>query len=164
MKTKKSYNVKIKFRLSSDELEEVQKIQKKGVYSARIVKRARVLELYHKGFTSPTISEYVGVTAETVRRIGHNCLEGGLERALYDLPRPGKERLLSPSQEQEVVAIACSDPPEGCSRWTIELIREEIIKKGICPSIGSEKVRIVLKNNKIKPWREKNVVCPDSDG
>lgn len=159
MKGKNSYNVKIRFKLTDDELKKVHLIQRKGKESARVIKRARVLELFHKGMTSPTISEYVGVTAETARRIGTNYLKGGLERALYDLPRPGcKKKLLSPRKEEEIVAIVCSDPPEGYSRWTISLLKQETIKRKIVPSIGDETIRLVLKRHKLKPWREKNVV------
>ena len=158
METTKSYNVKIRFRLKQEELQEIQRIQKKGKISARVIKRARVLELFHNGFTSPTISRYVGVTAETARYIGRRYLEGGLNRALYDKKRYGNGRLLSSKQEQKIIAIACSDPPEGRAWWTTALLRCEAIKRNIVPSVGCETIRLVLKKHDIKPWREKNVV------
>jgi|SRR5208337_1948357 len=158
METTTSYNVKIRFKLKHEELQEVRRLQKKGKASARVIKRARVLELFHNGLTSPTISRYVGVTAETVRYIGRRYLEGGLKRALYDKKRYGNGRLLSSKQEQKIIAIACSDPPEGRARWTTELLRDEAIKRTIVPSVGSETIRLVLKRHNMKPWREKNVV------
>jgi putative transposase len=158
MEATKSYNVKIQFQLKEDELDEVKRIQKKGKASARVIKRARVLELFHGGLTSPVISRYVGVTAETVRYIGWRYLEGGLQRALYDKQRFGNGRLLSPKQEQKIIAIVCSDPPEGRARWTIELLRDEVLKRKIAQTVGSETIRLVLKRHNLKPWREKNVV------
>lgn len=158
MKTGKSYNVKIKFTLKKEDLEEVLKIQSKGKVSARIVRRARILELFHAGLTSPKISEYTGATAETVRAIGRKYLNGGLQKALYDAPRPGNPRLLDASQEELIVAIVCSDPPEGYSRWSTSLLKKEVIKRKIVSSVGDETIRQVLKRHKIKPWREKNVV------
>jgi transposase len=163
MESRKSYNVKIRIHLNNEELDEIKSIQRKGKTSARVIIRARVLELFHKGLTSPKISKYVGVTAETVRYIGWRYLEEGLQRALYDKPRIGNGRLLSPKQEQKIVAIVCSDPPEGRARWTIELLREETVKRKIVPSVGSESIRLVLKRHDLKPWREKNVVRSETE-
>lgn len=154
----KSKNVKLVLSLAEEEKEKVKKILKRGKVSARIFKRARVLELFDEGLTSPTISQYVGVTAETVRRIGWNYVKEGLDRALYDAPRPGGKKKLSQAVETRIVALACSDPPEGYDRWSVRLLTEEVKKQKIVDSIGRETIRIILKSHGIKPWREKNVV------
>ncbi len=163
MRNIKSKNVKLTLTLSPEEKAVIKAILNRGKESVRVIKRARVLDLFDKGFTSPTISEYVGVTAETARRIGWNYLEGGLKRALYDLPRPGKERALTEKQANQIIACVCSDPPAGYSRWTIELLTEETKRRGIAPKIGRETIRILLKTHDLKPWREKNVVHPGTN-
>lgn len=155
---KKSKNVKIKFKLKKKEKSEVQKILSKGRAAVRVIKRARILELYDKGYTSPTIAEYVGVKAKTARNIGWKYLKGGLQNALYEKPRPGKERALSEEQATKIIAMVCSDPPEGRSRWTVRLITGEAMKRKIIPSVGRETIRLLLKTHDLKPWREKNVV------
>ena len=94
-----------------------------------IFKRARVLELFDEGLTSPTISRYVGVTAETLRRIGWNYVKGGLKQALYDAPRLGGKKKVSQDEETRIVALVCSDPPEGYDRWTVRLPTEEVKKQ-----------------------------------
>ena len=72
----------------------------------------QVLDLFDKGYTSPTIAEYAGVTAETVRRIGWNYKEGGFERAMFELPRPGMEGALSEKEASQIIAMVCTDPDD----------------------------------------------------
>lgn len=163
MKSSKSKNVKISFRLKSKEKQAIRKLLSKGKESARVIRRAQVLRLFDEGYTSPKIAKVVGMTAVSIRAIGWRYLEGGIERALYDLPRPGNERLLSEKQSSQIIALACSDPPEGYDRWTIELITEKTIEKGIVPTVGRETIRILLHTHDLKPWREKNVVHPGID-
>jgi len=163
MKTKKSYNVKLAFNLSDAERVRINNILSKSQSPARVFKRALVLKHFDEGKTSPDIAVFVGVTAETVRKIGWNYVNEGLNRALYDLPRPGGEKKLTPKQQTHIIALVCSDPPEGFERWSIRLLTEEVRKRKIVDSVGRETIRILLKSHGIKPWREKNVVYPKSD-
>jgi putative transposase len=160
MKKGKSRNVKIAFKLKKEEQEQIRTLLSKGKESVRVIKRAQVLNLYDQGYTSPGIGEAVGLDAVTVRTIGKRYLAGGLNRALYDLPRPGNPRLLSDKQANQIIAMVCSDAPEGYDRWTLELIAEKAIESGIVSTVGRETIRILLKTHDIKPWREKNVVHP----
>ncbi len=155
--------MKLKFKLNPEEREFIKSLLSKGKESVRVFRRAQVLNLFDQGYTSPAISKVVGVTPETVRRIGWNYLEEGLNRALYELPRPGKKRLLSEREATEIIAMVCSDPPEGYFRWTIVLIRDEAQNRGIVSSVGRETIRILLKTHDLKPWREKNVVHPGAN-
>ena len=83
---------------------------------------------------------------------------GGLERALYERPRPGKAALLDAQQRQRIVALACGPPPEGRARWTVRLLTEEVVKRKLVPRVGRETIRVLLESHDLKPWREKNVV------
>lgn len=163
MRGKNSYNVKLSFRLSDEDRKTIDDLLTKGKTSARIFKRAQVLRHFDEGKSSPDIAIFVGVTAETARRIGWNYIHKDLKRALYDLPRPGKAKKLTNRQETHIVALVCSDPPEGYERWSIRLLTEEVIKRKIVKSVGRETIRILLKSHGIKPWREKNVVCTRAD-
>jgi transposase len=98
------------------------------------------------------------LTEQAVRKIGHRYRVEGLQSALYDKPRPGAEPILDDSQKQRIIAMVCSDPPEGRARWTIRLIAEEAVKRGLAPRIGRETVRVLLLHHDFQPWREKNVV------
>jgi putative transposase len=81
-----------------------------------------------------------------------------LERALYERPRPGHAELLGASDKQRIIAMVCSQPPEGRARWTVRLVAEEAVKRKLVPRVGRETIRILLESHDLKPWREKNVV------
>lgn len=158
MERKNSRNVKLFFILKDEERETIRILLSKGKESVRVIKRAQVITLFDKGYTSPGIAKAVGMNPVTVRDIGWRYLQGGLQRALYDLPRPGNPRLLTEKQANQIIAVVCSEAPEGYNRWTIELIVEEVIKRRIVKTVGRETIRILLKTHDLKPWREKNVV------
>ena len=82
---------------------------------------------------------------------------------MSEKPRPGGERKLTAREEQRVVALACTEPPEGYSRWTVRLLCEESVRRKLIPPVSREKIRIVLRDHGTKPWREKNVVYPRPD-
>ena len=158
MKTIKSRNVKISFKLKDKERQIIKKMLSKGTESVRVIKRAQVLNLFDQGYTSPHISKSVSMDAVTVRKIGWRYINGGLDLALYELPRPGNPRLLSEKQANQIIALVCSNAPAGYDRWTLELLVEKAIEKNIVSAIGRETIRILLKTHDLKPWREKNVV------
>jgi putative transposase len=129
-----------------------------GVQSVRVVLRAVVLLQMAKGVSAPRIATVVPLTAQAIRKVGHRYRRGGLERALYEKERPGAAALLEDSQRQRIIAMACSDPPEGRARWTVRLLVEEAVKRRLVPRVGRETVRVLLLHHDLKPWREKNVV------
>ena len=119
---------------------------------------ARALQLLDAGKSAPQAAEAAGLGEETVRRIARRYKEGGLQRSLYDLPRPGAEPLLDQRQESRIVAMVCSKAPNGLARWSISLIAKEVISRGIAPTVSDETIRRLLHRHELKPWREKNVV------
>jgi hypothetical protein len=97
------------------------------------------------------------LTPQAIRKVGHRYQQGGLERALYERPRPGAAEVLDDSQKQRLIAMVCSSPPEGRSRWTVRLVAEEAVKRKLVPRVGRETIRVLLLSHDLKPWREKNV-------
>ena len=130
-----------------------------GVQQVRVVLRAVVLLQLAKGVSAARVSSVVPLTPQAIRKVGHRYQEGGLERALYEKQRPGAAVLLEDSQRQRIIAMVCSDPPEGRARWTVRLVAEEAVKRRLVPRVGRETIRILLLHHDLKPWREKNVVC-----
>jgi putative transposase len=128
------------------------------VQQVRVVLRAVALLQLAKGVSAPRIGGMVPLTAQAIRKIGHRYREGGLERALYEKQRPGAEALLEAREKQRIIAMVCSDPPEGFARWTVRLVAEEAVKRRLVPRVGRETIRILLLSHDLKPWREKNVV------
>ena len=94
-------------------------------------------------------------------------LTGGVQqvrvvlRALYEKERPGAAALLEDSQQQRIIAMVCSDPPEGCARWTVRLVAEEAVKRRLVPRVGRETIRVLLLPHDRKPWREKMWCVPE---
>ena len=108
--------------------------------------------------THPAVAKNVALTPKTVWLTSQRYRQGGLERALYERPRPGKAALLDAQHRQRIVALACGPPPEGRSRWTVRLLTEEVVKRKLVPRVGRETIRVLLESHDLKPWREKNVV------
>jgi|SRR5262245_41431303 putative transposase len=137
---------------------ELTKLLRGGVQQVRVVLRALALQQLAKGISAPQISNVVPLTAQAVRNLGHRYQAGGLDAALYDKQRPGAATILDDSQKQRLIAMVCSDPPQGCARWTVRLVAEEAVKRKLVPQVGRETIRILLLHHDLKPWREKNVV------
>ena len=129
-----------------------------GVQQVRVVLRAMALLQMAKGVSAPRIAGVVPLTPQAIRRVAHRYEEGGLERALYEKERPGAATVLEDSRKQRIIAMVCSDPPEGCARWTVRLVAEEAVKRRLIPRVGRETIRVLLLHHDLKPWREKNVV------
>ena len=128
---------------------------KGGVQQVRVVLRAVALFQLDKGISAPQIASVVRLTPQAIRRIGHRYEKGGLDAALYEKQRPGASAVLDNSQKQRIIAMVCSDPPEGQARWTVRLVTEEVVKRKLVPRVGRETIRILLLNHDLKPWREK---------
>lgn len=138
---------------------ELTKLLSSGVQQVRVAVRAMALWQLANGLTPPVVSGLVPLSGAAVRKLCHRYRQGGLNRALYDKPRPGAAPLLDDSQKQRIIAMVCSDPPEGRARWSVRLIAEEAVKRRLVPEVGRETIRILLLHHDLKPWREKNVVC-----
>lgn len=148
----------LRIEVTTKDKKELRTLLSGGVQQVRVVLRAVALVQLAKGVSAPKIAGMVPLTAQAIRKIGHRYREGGLERALYEKQRPGAEALLEHSQKQRIIAMVCSDPPEGFARWTVRLVAEEAVKRRLVPRVGRETIRILLLSHDLKPWREKNVV------
>ena len=137
---------------------ELTKLLSGGVQQVRVVLRALALLQLAKGASAPSISGVIPLTPQAIRRLGHRYQKGGLESALYEKQRPGAAAVLESSQKQRIIAMVCSDPPEGRARWTVRLVAQEVVKRRLVPRVGRETIRILLLDHDLKPWREKNVV------
>jgi transposase len=147
---------KLSIMLREKDLRSIDALLSAGVQSVRVVKRAQALRLLAVGRPSPEVGSLVGLTPKTVRNIGWRYAQAGLRRALYDRPRPGASPLLTDMQKQQIVAMVCSDPPEGRARWTVRLIAEESIRRKLVPTVGRETIRMLLQSHDSKPWRIKS--------
>lgn len=148
--------------LSAADKVEVLRVLKKGT-DARVICRANALNLRSKGFTAAEAADALEITARTVFNIESNYRQGGLEKALHDDARPGAPVRFGDSVRSRIVALVCSDPPEGFDRWCLRLIRERAIKEGVVRSISTETIRVILEEHDLKPWRQRSWCVPELD-
>ena len=150
---------RLQVRLKRGHRRKLKSLLGRGVQPVRVVRRALVLSQLHEGKSASQVAPAVQMSEKAVRGIGRRYEDGGLDRALYDKQRPGAKPILDDSQSQRIIAMVCSDPPEGRSRWTVRLIAEEAVKRKLVPRVGREAIRVLLQYHDLQPWREKNGVC-----
>ena len=157
-------NVRYRVELSQAERSELTALLSGGKHAARKLKRAQILLAADAGASDEEIATSVGVGGSTVYRTKRRFVVGNLEEALSEEPRPGAARKLSGKEEALLVATACSSPPEGRARWTLELLADELVRLTEHDSISRETVRRRLAENDLKPWRKDMWCIPQVDG
>jgi transposase len=138
-------NVKYVVNLTADERAELQQLLRSGRPSARRVARARILLKADEGLSDDAVAAAVDVGIATVHRIRQRCVEEGLEAALSERPRRGAAPRLSGAAQAHLVAVACSDPPDGRPRWTLRLLADRVVELKLAEQCSYETVRRVLK-------------------
>jgi transposase len=156
-------NVRYRVELSQSERAELMQLMSGGKQAARQLKRAQILLAANAGVNDEDIAASVGVGGSTVYRTKRRFVEGNLERALSEELRPGAERKLTGKEEALLVATACSSPPAGRARWTLELLAGEMVKLTAHESVSRETVRRRLAENHLKPWRKDMWCIPQVD-
>jgi len=119
----------------------------KGRNKASYIQRAHILLKSAAGKTDAEISDWLYISEATVRRTRIRFCEGGLDAALEDEVPTEREPLLNEQQEGHLVALACSAPPAGRERWTLELLTQQLIADGVVERISMESVRLLLQKN-----------------
>lgn len=131
--------------LTDEERATLLDLTKKGSAPARKIARAHILLQAADGRTDQEIADTLHVGRVTVERIRKRFVEGNLERALSEAPRPGAKRKLDGKQEALLLATACSTPPEQNARWTMQLLADKLVELKVVDSISDETVRRTLK-------------------
>ena len=157
-------NVRYRIELSQAEREELTAMLSGGKRAARKLKRAQILLAADRGRRDEEIARTVSVSLSTVYRTKRRFVEGNLERALSEEPRPGAERKLTGKEEALLVATACAKPPAGRKRWTLTLLADTMVKLTDHDSLSGETVRRRLAENDLKPWRRDMWCIPYVDG
>lgn len=153
--------VPIKITLKQKDLADIKSLMKKGDVNVRVIKRAQILKFRHHGLGTDEISELLDVDPKLVSITLNNYLEFGLKVTIEDAPRTGRPILFDARDRSNIIALVCSEPPEGFARWTLDLIKNETKKKGIVNSISRSTIQIILNEHELKPWREKMWCVPD---
>ncbi len=137
--------------LSEEERTQLLELIKKGKASARKIARARILLSADRGDDDRTIAQALHVSVPTVQRTRKRFAEERLERALNERPRPGAKRRLDGKQEAFLIALACSEAPEGREHWTVRLLADRLVRLEVVEAVSRETVRRVLKGGRLNP-------------
>ncbi len=127
------------------EREKLSKLVRNGKIPADIVKHAYMLLHSDAGLSDMAIAQFLFCSEDTVRRTRVRYLSEGLQAALQDQPHPGREPLLNAQQEAYLIALACSAPPAGQVRWTLDLLTQRMLDDEQVADLSPETVRLTLK-------------------
>ena len=151
--------VKYVVRLSPEEREQLLTLVNTGRAAAAKLLHARILlkaavEAGARHWTDAEMAEALETSASTVHRVRQAWVERGMEAALARKPPTGRQyRQLDGAQEAQLIAVACSAPPEGRARWTLKLLADKLVALDIVDTIGPECVRTTLKKTTLNPGR-----------
>src|SRR3984885_11380735 len=134
-------NIRYRVDLSEAERLELEALLSGGKHAARKLKRAQILLAADARASDETIASAVRVSGSTVYRTKRRFVEGNLELALSEEPRPGAARKLSGKETALLVATACSDPPRGRKRWTLDLLADAMVRWSSLQSMTAYRAR-----------------------
>lgn len=149
----KRYRVK----LSEEEQRELKGLVSRGRAAAYKQTHARILLLSDESqeggaMKDEEIARVLKVGHATVERVRRRCVEEGLERALGRKEQVNRRaRKLDGEGEAHLIALACSQPPEGRAGWTLQLLADRLVEGEILDSISVETVRQTLKKTNSNP-------------
>jgi putative transposase len=146
--------------LTAPEQEYLLTLIKKGKASARKVMRAHILLQAAEEASDEEIADALRVGGSTVHRTRQRFVEEGLETALTERPRCGCSRKLAGKQEAFLVALACSSPPAGRDRWTMQLLADRLVELKLVRAVSDDTVRRVLKKTSSSPGSAKSGASP----
>jgi transposase len=142
--------------LTEQERNELETLTRRGKTHARRFIHARALLLCDAGSHGPAwtvadVAEALGVTSRTIEHLKKRFVEDGLEAALERKPRekPPREVIFDGAFEARLIALACSDAPEGYRRWTVRLLADKAVELNFAPSVSHMTVQRVLKKTNL---------------
>ena len=146
MKPKK-YDV----RMTDQERETLERITRTGKHAAQKIVRANVLlrldENYRPVGSQKRMAKECGVSTGLIYRVSRQFVEEGLEATLdrKKRERPAIQPIATGEVEARIIALSCSEPPAGYSRWTLRLLEQKTVELGIVPAISDNTIGRVLK-------------------
>lgn len=137
---------RVEIQLKKDERERLKAMCSSGVAPVRVLQRAQILLSLDQGILDQQIASVLQVERTRIWRVRQRYLEHQLDAALYDRPRSGRPTEYGDQAEAELVALACSDPPQGYSQWSLPLLTAVARRQSqLLQSVSQETVRQKLK-------------------
>lgn len=133
------------FTLPDAEVMQLEQMLAKGTQAVRSLHRAQVLLQLHLGKTPTQVANLVSISEATVYNLRKRYLAEGLTSALNEKPRPGQPSKFDRAAQANLTALACSEAPEGRSRWTLRLLADRLVELRLVESISHKTVGEQLK-------------------
>ncbi len=131
--------------LTEEDQEYLSQFINRGMASARSQTRARILLMADEGYSDKEIAEVLRTTKPRVNRIRKRYCQEGLGSAINEKPRSGAPPKIDGTIEAQVTLLACSEPPEGRSSWTLQLIADKLVELEAIESISAMSIQRILK-------------------
>lgn len=142
-------STKYHIQLSKEDRQELESLIRSGLSSARTQTRARILllcdESQKKKKATKEIASALLCSLPTITNIRKKFVEAGLDNALYDQPRPGQRPKITGEIEAQLTMLACSVPPAGKARWTLQMLADKLVELKLVDSISDVAVMHRLK-------------------
>lgn len=152
--------LKYRVTLTPEERERLECIVSKGKCAARTQTRARIILKAADGYSDEEIMEALDVSSITVYRTRQRCVEEGVDAALVERQRARRPSKLTDRQCAHVIAVACSDAPDGHDHWTLRLLADKVVELGFADSYSHESVRQLLKKTLSSLGNTRNGASP----
>jgi hypothetical protein len=149
-------------KLSKDEREDLRDITSKGAHKSQKILNAQILlgcdegEFQTERSTNEEIARVLGTSMRKIDRVKKRFVMEGIEAALTKKKgcRIYKKKA-DGDFEAHLIALSCSEPPEGFARWSLRLLANKVVELGYIDSISYEAVRGILKKTKLNPGKKR---------
>ena len=141
--------MKTNFKLNTKDRNYLKRFIKLGKQSAKEIEHGYILLALENKKTCTEIMDFYFVGRSTIWRIKNKYVEYGLEVALKDAPRSGQPTKYNEQNEAEIIALACTNAPIGRSRWTLQLMENELQNRDGMETINRETIRLTLKKRNV---------------
>ena len=143
-------------RLSEEDREQLRQLIRSGQRSARVINRVRILLKTDEGWSASRVAAALDTSQRTVFRTKRRYSEEGLDGVLHDHPQANQYCKLDNRGEAHLIALACSDAPEGHDHWPLRLLAGKVVELGLVESLSHETVRQRLKKTLCSPGGSSN--------
>ncbi len=153
--------------LTCEERDELSAITSKGVHTSQKVINALILLGSDEGehqtdrSTNADLARVLNISTRKINRVKKRFVMEGFDAALTrKKPDRVYDRKIDGDLEAKLIALSCSEPPEGYSRWSLRLLADKAVELQYIDSISHESIRQTLKKNELKPWRNQSWLIP----
>ena len=151
---------KFAVQLSVEDRSELEGLIRKGQHSAQVINRARILLKTDEGWSASQVTAALDTSQRTVLRTKRRYAEEGLDGVIHYHPQANRYRKLADRGEASLIALACSDPPDGRDHWTLRLLADQVVELGVVESLSYETVRQRLKKTSSSPGKSDSGASP----